>query len=126
MKEASSDITKISRIRNACPDNFSIWTGNDDQIVPVIAMGGIGVVSVLSNLYPKETVEIVCAALAGDYHKASAMQCAFMPLIETLFSEVNPIPVKYAMKCIGFDCGKTRLPLGNPSVTNRRRLKDLL
>ena len=126
VKEASSDITKIGRIRNICRDRFAIWTGNDDQIVPVMAMGGIGVISVLSNIYPMETVAMTKAALSGDYQKASAMQCAFMPFIEALFSEVNPIPVKYAMKCIGLDCGETRLPLGKLSDLNRKRIENLL
>ena len=126
VKEASSDITKIGRIRNICRDRFAIWTGNDDQIVPVMAMGGIGVISVLSNIYPRETVAMTKAALSGDYQKASAMQCAFMPFIEALFSEVNPIPVKYAMKCIGLDCGETRLPLGKLSDLNRKRIENLL
>ena len=109
VKEASSDITKIGRIRNQCGDGFYIWSGNDDQIVPVIAMGGQGIVSVLSNVVPRETVNMAEAALSGDYERASALQSQFMPLIEALFSEVNPIPVKYAMRCIGFDCGECRL-----------------
>ena len=115
VKEASSDITKIAKIRCACGNDFSIWSGNDDQIVPVIAMGGKGVISVLSNIYPHETNFMAHAALAEDYKTASKMQCDMMKLIGLLFGEVNPIPVKYAMKHIGFDCGDCRLPLGQPS-----------
>ena len=126
VKEASSDITKIGRIRNQCGNNFRIWSGNDDQVVPVISMGGVGVISVLSNLFPEETVDMVHAALSGDYEKASAIQCSFMPLIEALFSEVNPIPVKYAMKCIGYDCGDCRLPLGSLSISYKRKMKTLI
>lgn len=126
VKEASSDITKVGKIRNICGNDFCIWSGNDDQIVPVISLGGVGVVSVLSNIYPSETVEMTKAALFGDYEKASRMQCAFMPLIEAIFSEVNPIPVKYAMRCIGYDCGDCRLPLGKLSPSNIQKLDHLL
>lgn len=122
VKEASSDITKISKIRNACGDNFSIWSGNDDQIVPVISLGGKGVISVLSNIYPEKTNIMTCAALAGDYNVASQIQCNMMELIGLLFNEVNPIPVKYAMQHIGFDCGSCRLPLGPPSKILAQRI----
>lgn len=111
VKEASSDITKIARIKLACEPDFSVWSGNDDQIVPVIASGGSGVISVLSNIYPEETNTICQAALKGDFETASALQRQFLPLIDLLFCEVNPIPVKAALKCIGFDCGECRLPL---------------
>ena len=115
VKEACNDITKIAKIRNACGDNFFIWSGNDDQIVPVIAMGGKGVISVLSNICPEQTQAMSVAALCGDMVTASKIQCEMMELIGLLFNEVNPIPVKYAMKHTGFDCGGCRLPLGPPS-----------
>jgi 4-hydroxy-tetrahydrodipicolinate synthase len=111
VKEASSDITKIAKIRNACGANFAVWAGNDDQIVPVMSLGGSGVISVLSNIYPRETNAMCMAALDGNYEIAAALQLELLPLIELLFCEVNPIPVKEAMKCIGFDCGDCRLPL---------------
>ena len=111
VKEASSDITKIIRIRNACGPDFAVWSGNDDQIVPAMAVGGSGVISVLSNLYPLQTQAMCDAALSGDFKTASNLQCQFLPLIDSLFSEVNPIPVKAAMKEIGYDCGGCRLPL---------------
>ena len=121
VKEASADITKIIRIKNACPHDFYIWSGNDDQIVPVIACGGQGVISVLSNLFPEDAVMLTEAALAGDFDTAAALQAEFLPVIEMLFSEVNPIPVKYAMRHIGFDCGPCRLPLGplNPDIKKK-------
>ena len=121
VKEASTDITKIARIRSVCPEDFYIWSGNDDQIVPVMALGGKGVISVLSNIYPAETAEITEAALDGDFDTAAALQCDYLPLIDLLFAEVNPIPVKYAMKYVGFDCGRCRLPLGtiNPLTKDR-------
>lgn len=111
VKEASSDITKIARIKLACEPDFTIWSGNDDQIVPVIASGGSGVISVLSNVYPEETQAMCRAAEAGDFKTAAAFQRQLLPLIDLLFCEVNPIPVKAAMQCIGYDCGGCRLPL---------------
>ncbi len=112
VKEASADINKIAKIRIACGDDFTIWSGNDEQIVPVTAMGGKGVISVISNIYPEETVAMTDAALDGDFDTASAIQCRLYPYIDLMFKEVNPIPVKYAMKYAGFDCGACRLPLG--------------
>lgn len=122
VKEAGADITKIAKIRAACGDDFFIWSGNDDQIVPVMSLGGKGVISVLSNICPRETVALAQAALAGDFDTAAALQCELMPLIGLLFCEVNPIPVKYAMRYAGFDCGRCRLPLGQLSADNMRRL----
>lgn len=111
VKEASTDITKIGKIRHCCPPDFSVWAGNDDQIVPVLSMGGRGVISVLSNVYPLETAAMTNAALSGDFTTAAKLQCQLMPLIDLLFCEVNPIPVKAVMKQIGYDCGACRLPL---------------
>ncbi len=111
IKEASNDITKVARIKLACGPDFSVWSGNDDQIIPCMALGGNGVISVLSNVYPAETQVMCRAALQGDYETAAALQREFLPLIDLLFCEVNPIPVKAAMQCIGYDCGNCRLPL---------------
>ena len=123
VKEASNDITKIASIKTACEPDFSIWSGNDDQIVPVIASGGSGVISVLSNVFPRET-EIMCqAALAGDYDKAAALQRQYLPLIDLLFCEVNPIPVKAAMGCIGYDCGGCRLPLTGLTKEHQEKME---
>ena len=122
VKEASSDITKIAKIRANCPDDFYIWSGNDDQIVPVISLGGKGVISVLSNICPAETIAMTNAALAGDFDTAADLQCKLLPLINLLFCEVNPIPVKYAMHHIGFDCGNCRLPLGQLSDPHKRAI----
>lgn len=122
VKEASSDITKIAKIRANCPDDFYIWSGNDDQIVPVISLGGKGVISVLSNICPTETIAMANAALAGDFDTAADLQCKLLPLINLLFCEVNPIPVKYAMHHIGFDCGNCRLPLGQLSDPHKRAI----
>lgn len=126
VKEATADISKIAKIRAACPDTFAIWSGNDDQTTAVIAMGGSGVISVLSNLLPAETKDLADAALDGDFDTAANLQLRLLPLIELLFSEVNPIPVKAAMKIIGYDCGGCRLPLTPASSATVKKLKNLL
>ena len=125
VKEASSDIVKIARIRGECP-GFSIWSGNDDQIVPVLSLGGQGVISVLSNVAPEKTKAMADAALDGDFDTAAALQIALLPLIRALFSEVNPIPVKAAMREVGFDCGTCRLPLTSITPENFEKLKAVL
>ena len=122
VKEASADITKIAKIRSVCKPDFYVWAGNDDQIVPVMSLGGKGVVSVLSNICPVETVAMAQAALGGDFDTAADLQCRLLPLINLLFSDVNPIPVKYAMRHIGFDCGNCRLPLGKLSEEKRKSI----
>lgn len=122
VKEATGDITKILRIRAQCPEDFTVWSGNDDMTVPIISLGGKGVISVLSNILPAETVAMTNAALAGDYKTAAAMQCKLQPLTDLLFCEVNPIPVKAAMKKIGFDCGNCRLPLCRLSAENQAKI----
>lgn len=122
VKEASSDITKVARILNACGNDFAVWSGNDDQIVTTIALGGSGVISVLSNVYPGETDLMCKAALGGDFPAAAALQRQFLPTIDLLFCEVNPIPVKAAMECIGFDCGGCRLPLCGPNKEHKQQI----
>ena len=126
VKEASTDITKIARIRSVCPPDFSVWAGNDDQTVPVMALGGRGVISVLSNICPVETLAMAHAALDGDFDTAAALQCELLPLIDLLFCEVNPIPVKAAMECIGYDCGGCRLPLTRLTAENMQRIRKFL
>lgn len=126
VKEASADITKVTRIRAACPSTFAVWSGNDDQAVPVVSLGGAGVISVLSNVLPGETRAMVTAALDGDFDTAAALQIRLLPLMEAMFCEVNPIPVKAAMQMIGFDCGECRLPLTPVTSANREKLRKLL
>lgn len=126
VKEATTDITKVSKIRYTCPNSFYVWSGNDDQTVPVISLGGMGVISVLSNLCPEEMVEMSQAALLGDYATAASYQSALSSLTEVMFSEVNPIPIKYAMRYAGFDCGECRLPLGPVSEVTKNRIEALL
>ena len=126
VKEASTDITKIARIRAVCPDDFTIWSGNDDQAVAVMALGGKGVISVLSNVEPVLTQAMAKAALDGDFDTAAALQIEMLPLIEALFSEVNPIPVKAAMNLLGYNCGECRPPLTPLTKKNYDNLKLLL
>jgi len=110
-KEASGDISKVLQIRKLCQDNLNIYSGNDDQIVPILSLGGLGVISVLSNIMPKYSVEIIQKYLNGETKEASNMQIEIATLIKNLFKEVNPIPVKAALNMLGFNCGKPRLPL---------------
>jgi 4-hydroxy-tetrahydrodipicolinate synthase len=125
IKEASTDITKITKLCRSCND-FTIWTGNDELIVPAISLGAQGVISVLSNILPVQTQAMAKAALAGDLDTAAALQQELQPLIELLFCEPNPIPVKAAMKYIGYDCGSPRLPLTELSKENLEKLKIVL
>lgn len=126
VKEASGSIGKIVKIRAHCPEDFYIWSGNDEMAVPVISAGGIGVISVISNIFPKDIKEMIVAALNGDFRKAAAMQCRMHDLSEILFCEANPIPVKAAMKIIGYDCGSCRLPLTDLGTVNHSKLKRII
>lgn len=126
VKEASSDIRKLARIRSQCPDHFTVWCGNDDLAVAAMALGAKGLISVVSNIEPEITGSMIGAALDGDFDTATALQLSLLPLIEALFQEVNPIPVKAAMAIIGYDCGSCRMPLCSPSEETSALLKDLL
>ena len=126
VKEASSDIRKIARIRSQCPDHFTVWCGNDDLAVAAMALGAKGLISVVSNIEPEITGYMIGAALDGDFDTATALQLSLLPLIDALFQEVNPIPVKAAMAMIGYDCGGCRMPLCGPSENTAALLKDLL
>ena len=121
VKEASNNIVKVGDILSSCK-NFALWSGNDDQIVPTISMGASGVISVLSNVLPEETLAITNAALSGDFTTAASLQRQLLPMIDFLFCEVNPIPVKAVLQKIGFDCGSCRLPLCELSNGNLQRL----
>ena len=118
----SSNISQIAQIAHLCKDNLHIYSGNDDQVIPILSLGGIGVISVLSNLYPKYVHNMVYNYLDGNLSKALNMQLDSFDLINSLFCEVNPIPVKYAMSHVGLNCGKTRLPLVEPSEENKERV----
>ena len=126
IKEASADITKFTKILRLCGERMTVWSGNDDMTVAAAALGAKGVISVLSNVCPVLTQAMAKAALDGDFDTAAALQIQLQPLVEALFSDVNPIPVKAAMAIIGYDCGDCRLPLGKLSEEKRSRLKQLL
>ena len=111
IKEASGDISQIAEVAHLCGDNMVIYSGNDDQTIPIMALGGKGCISVLSNLLPKESSEMCRAFKEGDVKKACEMQLKYIPLVSALFSEVNPIPVKAAMAKMGFCEDYLRLPL---------------
>lgn len=126
IKEASGNISQIAEIANLCGDNLNIYSGNDDQILPILSLGGIGVISVLSNIAPKYTHDMVYYYLNGDIKKARDMQLDSIPLIKSLFSEVNPIPVKAALNEIGFSVGTPRLPLVSMTNAGEDTLKNIL
>ena len=126
IKEAGGSTAKAARILRECGEDFFLWSGNDDQTVPLISLGAKGVISVLSNVRPRETMAMTHAALDGDYETAGRMQCALMPLIDALFCEVNPIPVKRALELEGFPVGAPRLPLTPLSDRSLPQLVDAL
>ena len=126
VKEASTDITKITRIRTACGPDFTVWTGCDDLTVPACSLGAKGVISVASNLIPKEMCDITAAALDGDFDTAAELQAKLQPLMDLLFCQVNPIPIKAAMAISGYDCGTCRLPLTELSQEYKAQLQALI
>ena len=111
VKEANGDLSSVAKTRYLCGDDLDIYSGNDDQIIPIMSLGGIGVISVLSNILPAETHQMCKAALQGDFDLASKLQIKYTGLINALFSDVNPIPVKEAMNLMGMEAGPCRLPL---------------
>lgn len=125
VKEASSDIGKILRIRAECPGHFCLWSGNDHMTVPVLSLGGKGVISVISNLFPEQMNLMTYAALDGDFDTAAALQYSLLPWTDFLGCEVNPIPIKAAMARFGLDCGPGRLPL-TPLAPDHRAILDKL
>ncbi len=126
VKEASGDLSKVQRTLDACGGDLFVWSGNDEQIVPIMAVGGKGVISVLSNLCPAETVRMMALCKQSKYREAGALQCRLMPLIDGLFREVNPIPVKAAMNLLGYDVGLPRRPLLEMTEEGKEALKELL
>lgn len=126
-KEASGNFSAIARAMHLCGDSLDFYCGNDDQAIPLMSLGGKGLISVLSNVRPKESVAMCDAALAGDFVTAAKYQLDLMPIIGALFSEVNPIPVKEALNIMGFGVGKCRLPLASSMEEAKvAKLKELL
>ena len=122
IKEASGNISQVVQIAHLCGDNLHIYSGNDDQAIPICSLGGLGVISVLSNIEPEYTHNMVWSFLNGEFNIAKKMQLDAIPLINALFSEVNPIPVKAALNEIGFNFGIPRLPLIEMSEEKRNFL----
>lgn len=125
-KEASGDIGFIAKVIAACGDKLDVYTGNDDQTVPIMALGGIGAISVLSNVMPQETHDITALMLSGDYKAGCALQLKLLPLISALFSDVNPIPVKEALNIMGKNVGSCRLPLCDMDDNGKQALTKCL
>ena len=119
MKDAVGNITYTANLIERCGEKLTVYSGNDDQIVPMMSLGAKGVISVLSNVAPKETHDMCAAALAGDYKTAAALQLKYLKLIHALFIETNPIPVKEAVNQMGFAGGPCRLPLYEMSDANK-------
>jgi len=126
IKEASGNISQIAKIAELCGDDLQIYSGNDDQIVPIMALGAKGVISVLSNVCPKETHDICQEFLDGNIEKSLELQLEYLELINNLFCEVNPTPVKEAMNMMGMEVGPCRLPLVRPTEANRQKLYNSL
>lgn len=122
IKEASGNISQIAKIASLCQDNLHIYSGNDDQIIPILSLGGLGVISVLSNIEPKFTHNLVMNYLEGNIEEAKKAQLSCLPLVEALFCEVNPIPVKEALNLLGYHYGIPRLPLIPLSNTGKEKL----
>lgn len=122
LKEANGDIGSVVKTKHLCGDDLAIYSGNDDQIVPLLSVGGDGVISVLSNLLPKETHDMCQLFFDGDIAASRDLQIKYITLINALFSDVNPIPVKEAMEILGMEVGPCRLPLINMSADKRNAL----
>ena len=126
IKEASGNLSQIAKTANLCRDNLHIYSGNDDQILPILSLGGIGVISVLSNIYPKVVHDICYNYFNNNIDIAREIQLNNLALINSLFEEVNPIPIKSALNLLGFDVGLPRAPLTPASLNLRKKLKLLL
>lgn len=126
VKEASGDLSAVAKIRHACGDALAVYSGNDDQIVPILSLGGSGVISVLSNVAPKMAHDICQLYFDGRVKEAADLQIAAIDLIGALFCEVNPIPVKAAMKMLGYNAGTLRLPLTDIEPAHAEQLRAAL
>ena len=126
VKEANGDLSAIARLRHACGDSLTVYSGNDDQIVPILSLGGQGVISVLSNVAPQDTHDICQLYFDGKVKESAALQLQYMDLIDALFAEVNPIPVKTAMRLMGYAAGPLRLPLCDMEPAHVEQLKKAM
>ena len=124
IKDATGNIAQTSRMMQLAEGCIDLYSGNDDEIVPIMSLGGLGVISVLSNVAPQQTHEICQKCLDGDFAAARELQFKAIPLVKALFSEVNPIPVKSALKMIGIEAGPLRLPLTEMEDGHKKVLED--
>ncbi len=124
VKDATGDISEVAELMSLAKGTVDVYSGNDDQIVPVLSLGGKGVISVLSNILPKETHDMVASYLEGDVVKSCEMQLKYFDLVKALFCEVNPIPVKKALNLMGMEVGSLRLPLTEMEDANAKRLEE--
>ncbi len=126
VKEASGDISQIAQIFSLTQGDIDVYSGNDDQIFPIVAYGGKGVISVLSHIVPRDTHDIVAKFMEGDIEGSRALQLKYIPLVKALFSEVNPIPVKAAMNMMGYKVGSLRMPLTEMEKNNKEVLRQAM
>ena len=126
IKAASGDLSQIAKMMSMAGEDLELYSGNDDQILPIMSLGGLGVISVLSNVAPKQTHDIVMKFMEGDTREAARLQLEAIPLINALFCEVNPIPVKAALNLMGKDAGPLRLPLTDMEPANLKRLEKAM
>lgn len=124
VKDATGDISEVAELMSLAKGTVDVYSGNDDQIVPVLSLGGKGVISVLSNILPKETHDMVASYLEGDVAKSCEMQLKYFDLVKALFCEVNPIPAKKALNLMGMEVGSLRLPLTEMEDANAKRLEE--
>ncbi len=126
VKEASGNLSNIQRTRNLCPEDFYIWSGNDDEVVPICLFGGMGVISVVANILPAEMHALVKLCLENDFAAAGKLQLYLKDFCDAMFCDVNPIPVKTALNLLGWEAGDLRLPLCGPSDGNLERIRRTL
>lgn len=125
-KEATGNLSSIAKTISLVPEDFAIYSGNDDQITPIMSLSGKGVISVLSNILPQVAHDIAQTALDGDFKKSAELQLKYLELCNAMFMDVNPIPVKVAMRMMGIDVGPLRLPLCDMTPANTEKLKSVL
>ena len=126
IKEASGNISQVAKLAQLCGDELNLYSGNDDQVVPLLSLGGNGVISVVSNVNPQLVHNCCQAWFEGNTAEACRLQLEMLPLCEAMFCEVNPIPVKYAMNLLGWNAGTCRLPLVEPSEAHKQQIKQAL
>lgn len=125
-KEASGNISELCKTISLCKDNLNVYSGNDDQIIPILSVGGLGVISVFANVCPKDCHDITDLFFKGNLKESKEKFLKAIDLMDNLFSDVNPVPVKEAMNILGFDCGRCRMPLSTLSETNLLKLKNAI